>query len=180
MVQEVWLASRNLYLTKNQLWWKCCELEASEAYPDGLPEELSSRESLTGYGRPRYDTAGLHYSWSRLIETYSDCSLTFPSDKMIALGASPSTFRPCWRVMMSMLLDFGLLSCRRLCVGALTKGVRHTDLQRTKPHLGPGLLWKDPSPSSTTGSARRTVTSKCYALSWTARLIPWTKIIPAL
>ncbi|XMA16624.1 hypothetical protein WAI453_009415 [Rhynchosporium graminicola] len=44
VVQEVWLASRNFYLTKNQLWWKCCEIEASEAYPECLPETISSRD----------------------------------------------------------------------------------------------------------------------------------------
>ncbi|KAL5316747.1 hypothetical protein ACEPPN_015798 [Leptodophora sp. 'Broadleaf-Isolate-01'] len=93
VVQEVWLASRNLYLTKNQLWWKCCEIEASESYPDGLPEELSSRGSLTGFGKQRYGIKGLHHSWNRLVETYSACGLTVPSDKMIAFAGIAQHFQ---------------------------------------------------------------------------------------
>ncbi|KAK0102050.1 hypothetical protein ONS96_006015 [Cadophora gregata f. sp. sojae] len=93
VVQEVWLSSRNLYLTKNQLWWKCCEREASEAYPEGLPEELSSLGSHTGYGKQRYDAVGLHHTWNRLVETYSACHLTVPSDKMIAFAGIAQHFQ---------------------------------------------------------------------------------------
>ncbi|KAL2061000.1 hypothetical protein VTL71DRAFT_9052 [Oculimacula yallundae] len=92
VVQEVWLASHNLYLTKNQLWWKCCEVEASEAYPEGLPEVMSAQGSLTGFGKQRYDRAGLHHSWNRLVETYSACSLTIPSDKLIAFAGIAQHF----------------------------------------------------------------------------------------
>ncbi|KAH7312987.1 heterokaryon incompatibility protein-domain-containing protein [Rhexocercosporidium sp. MPI-PUGE-AT-0058] len=93
VVQEVWLASHNLYLTKNQLWWKCCEIEASEAYPEGLPEELSSQGSLTGFGKQRYDVVGLHHSWNRLVETYSGCDLTVLSDKMMAFAGIAQHFQ---------------------------------------------------------------------------------------
>ncbi|KAH7384940.1 heterokaryon incompatibility protein-domain-containing protein [Cadophora sp. MPI-SDFR-AT-0126] len=92
VVQEVWLSSRNLYLTKNQLWWKCCEREASEAYPEGLPEALSSLGSHTGYGKQRYDAPGLHHTWNRLVEAYSACNLTFPSDKMVAFAGISQHF----------------------------------------------------------------------------------------
>jgi len=93
VVQEIWLSSRNLYLTSNQLWWKCCEREASEAYPEGLPEELSSIGSHTGYGKQRYDAAGLHHTWNRLVETYSACNLTVPSDKMVAFAGIAQHFQ---------------------------------------------------------------------------------------
>ena len=36
--QERWLAPRILHFGSDQLLWECCELNASEAYPRGIPE----------------------------------------------------------------------------------------------------------------------------------------------
>ncbi len=36
--QERWLAPRILHVGSDQLLWECCELNASEAYPSGIPE----------------------------------------------------------------------------------------------------------------------------------------------
>ena len=36
--QERWLAPRILHFSSDQLLWECCELNASEAYPRGIPE----------------------------------------------------------------------------------------------------------------------------------------------
>ena len=34
---ERWLAPRILHFSSDQLLWECCELNASEAYPHGIP-----------------------------------------------------------------------------------------------------------------------------------------------
>ncbi|CAF9911112.1 hypothetical protein IMSHALPRED_009928 [Imshaugia aleurites] len=36
--QERWLTPRILHFSSDQLLWECCELNASEAYPQGIPE----------------------------------------------------------------------------------------------------------------------------------------------
>lgn len=93
VVQEIWLARRNLFLTKNQLWWECCEREACESYPRGIPEawlsadwleahDMSSANKETKWGK----LSVVHIRWDSLVETYTSCKLTFPSDRMIAFA----------------------------------------------------------------------------------------------
>ena len=59
--QERWLAPRILHFSSDQLLWECCELNASEAYPRGIPEitcgtnselhhELRAPADLQSYG----------------------------------------------------------------------------------------------------------------------------------
>jgi len=59
--QERWLAPRILHFSSDQLLWECCELNASEAYPHGIPEitcgtnfevhnELGAPADLQSYG----------------------------------------------------------------------------------------------------------------------------------
>jgi hypothetical protein len=100
VVQEIWLAPRNLFLTKNQLWWECSEREACESYPRGVPEAMLSAEWLekqdksftnkeTRWGKLSY----VYNRWDSLVETYTSCKLTFPSDRIIAFAGILQQFQ---------------------------------------------------------------------------------------
>ncbi|RYP11949.1 hypothetical protein DL765_007528 [Monosporascus sp. GIB2] len=102
VVQEIWLARRNLFLTKNQLWWECCELEACETYPRGVPEawlsadwlESVQAKSSTKSRETRWGKLSVVYDrWDALMETYASCKLTFPSDRMIAFAGILQHFK---------------------------------------------------------------------------------------
>ncbi|RYP46046.1 hypothetical protein DL768_007691 [Monosporascus sp. mg162] len=102
VIQEIWLAPCNLFLTKNQLWWECCELEACEAYPRGIPEawlsadwlESVQTKSSTKNRETRWGKLSHVYSrWDALVETYASCKLTFPSDRMIAFAGILQDFQ---------------------------------------------------------------------------------------
>ncbi|KAI1343206.1 HET-domain-containing protein [Xylariaceae sp. FL0016] len=99
VIQEVWLAGRNLYLTSGQLWWECRELEACEAFPRGMPPELLSPDWLNSH-KPSVDDecewgklSFVHKRWDELVQTYTACRLTFPSDKIIAFAGIAQNFQ---------------------------------------------------------------------------------------
>lgn len=100
VVQERYLARKQLSFAKNQVYWECPELIASEQCPTGLPEY--ERTAATHIklqpptAKPRLNferERELRHSWCSLLETYSDCHLTRPSDKMIALAGLAGQFR---------------------------------------------------------------------------------------
>ncbi|OTB00327.1 hypothetical protein M426DRAFT_324375 [Hypoxylon sp. CI-4A] len=92
VVQEIWLSRRNLYLTKNQLWWECCERVACEAFPKAIPEVWLSADWLESRkGRSSIDQetrwgkrSFVYRRWDELVETYTSSKITYPSDRMIA------------------------------------------------------------------------------------------------
>lgn len=94
VVQERYLAWRQLSFAKRQLYWECHELSASEEFPYGhpvrkhdssvvrfKPEEIPLKPSL-------YSNRGAHtrLGWAELVELYSGCQLTRVSDKLVALS----------------------------------------------------------------------------------------------
>ncbi|EXK76562.1 hypothetical protein FOQG_18701 [Fusarium oxysporum f. sp. raphani 54005] len=99
VLQERFLAPRILHFNKRQLIWECCEKDAAEVYPDGLPLSLSTSSDArfkqmdssdyTGrVDRYRYREAdgnsAPHLLWLRIVELYTASALTVPSDKLIA------------------------------------------------------------------------------------------------
>ncbi|KAM0083876.1 hypothetical protein ACKRZS_003916 [Fusarium odoratissimum] len=99
VLQERFLAPRILHFSKRQLIWECCEKDAAEVYPDGLPLALSTSldarfkqmdsSDYTGrVDRYRYREAdgnsAPHLLWLRIVELYTASALTVPSDKLIA------------------------------------------------------------------------------------------------
>ncbi|KAI8676201.1 HET domain-containing protein [Fusarium sp. Ph1] len=99
VLQERFLAPRILHFGKRQLIWECCEKDAAEVYPDGLPPSLSTSSdaafkqlnssdyiSRVGRYKNRKDdgNSAPHLSWLRIVELYTDSELTVPSDKLIA------------------------------------------------------------------------------------------------
>ncbi|CAJ2506443.1 Uu.00g005730.m01.CDS01 [Anthostomella pinea] len=94
VLQERYLAAKQLSFSKRQVYWECPELTASEEFPSGVPRELwedsdygSRAMKLTG--KPHMgvkDEWHARQQWAALVEQYSSCALTKTSDKMIALA----------------------------------------------------------------------------------------------
>ncbi|KAF2690119.1 HET-domain-containing protein [Lentithecium fluviatile CBS 122367] len=110
VLQERLMAPRVLHFCHNQIAWECSEFHDAEGHPrryldwhlklpdvvheGGLKRVMNadvfdSRETrLDGYPDPDRDMEGLdHYErWKRTVEVYSRTSLSFSSDKLIALA----------------------------------------------------------------------------------------------
>ena len=99
VLQERFLAPRILHFGSRQLSWECCEKDAAEVYPDGLPlalstssdthfKQLNSSDYIGRVGRYRYREADgnsvPHLLWLRIVELYTASALTVPSDQFIA------------------------------------------------------------------------------------------------
>ncbi|KAK3333074.1 heterokaryon incompatibility protein-domain-containing protein [Cercophora scortea] len=108
-VQERLLAPRVLHFGKRQLAWECFDKDAAEIYPAGLPQhltklpgarfkcldpnvfhELKTRVGITDAG----ETPTAYLLWSRLVDVYSECALTFPKDKLIACAGLAKRMAP--------------------------------------------------------------------------------------
>ena len=88
ILQERALAKRTLHFTRNELLWECQETCCSESFPDGLPAQLSSSEKVSSV--VSFDKK-LHHrqigNWHDLVRAYTQGSLTYRSDKLIAMSA---------------------------------------------------------------------------------------------
>ncbi|KAI0837762.1 HET-domain-containing protein [Hypoxylon sp. FL0890] len=113
VLQEVWLSRRSLSLTKTQFWWECKQKIACEAYPRGMPSELIHEniardmhernemcrrtQSLSSDQIMSFEHSGateqeIDRQWYDLVESYSNCGLTNPSDKLIAFSGITQHF----------------------------------------------------------------------------------------
>ena len=100
VVQERCLAAKQLSFTKQQVYWECPELIASEQFPNGIPDTAwrhpgdNILSPPTAKPRLNYEHEDeLQLCWSSLVGTYSYCHLTRPSDKLIALAGLADEFR---------------------------------------------------------------------------------------
>jgi hypothetical protein len=94
VMQEVLLTTRSLSLTQNQLWFECTESHACETYPGGLPAALvHASDQARVLGLPSDRLAHTYQRWSRVVEKYAACFLTFPGDKMIAFAGIAQHFQ---------------------------------------------------------------------------------------
>ncbi|KAF5007405.1 hypothetical protein FDECE_6253 [Fusarium decemcellulare] len=94
VMQERFMSPRALHFGAQQLFWECREKDAAEVNPDGLyvysPISRFKSQYVDIRDRPtEIDLRGStgHTYWRRMVETYSACALTFPSDKLIAVSA---------------------------------------------------------------------------------------------
>ncbi|RWA13103.1 hypothetical protein EKO27_g1984 [Xylaria grammica] len=81
VVQERYLARRQLSFAKCQVYWECCQLVASEEFPAGVPP-------IPGLSKPHLQYmkgADIRKIWARLVNLYSRCGLTVKSDKLVAI-----------------------------------------------------------------------------------------------
>ncbi|KAI2628056.1 heterokaryon incompatibility protein-domain-containing protein [Hypomontagnella submonticulosa] len=95
VIQERYLARRQLGFSKRQAYWECPELIASEQLPTGIPETLWNPMEYGIYHaklppkKPHLDAEeemDIRKCWRSLVERYSACYLTYESDRLIALA----------------------------------------------------------------------------------------------
>lgn len=90
VVQERVLAPRIVHFSSNQILWECCQRRAAELLPadavdgDGELKKTTPYPGTTEGQDP--DRIWVHQNWAYLVEKYSSCSLTIPSDKLVAIS----------------------------------------------------------------------------------------------
>lgn len=85
VMQERLLATRMVHFTESQLIWECRTMAATETYPNGVPDALSSfHDRRNRFWRT--DFTEDDGAWAALVSEYSKCELTFSRDKLIALS----------------------------------------------------------------------------------------------
>ncbi len=86
--QERYLARRNLFFTKTQLWWECKTDAACEAIPRGAIIRPGTYE----LARISSEAADEKVQWHDIIVNYSKGKLTNESDRIIALAGVVESF----------------------------------------------------------------------------------------
>jgi hypothetical protein len=89
VTQERLLSPRIMHFGHNQIWWECRELCASETYPQGVPTKVDGSMkqkwdplSVSTTARPE----DCYFAWHWCVEHYSECLLSHPEDKLVALA----------------------------------------------------------------------------------------------
>ncbi|OCL09822.1 hypothetical protein AOQ84DRAFT_266890, partial [Glonium stellatum] len=109
VLQERLLSPRTIHLCREQVFWECSELAACEGLPFGLPAKIMelrgglipipqngfksfinvcSTPALTGspWSSKNSQPFNLAYErWCQIVETFSMCKFTNPSDKILAI-----------------------------------------------------------------------------------------------
>ena len=100
VVQERFLARRNLHFGSGSLFFGCHEMEACEAFPGGLPELFQTLIANGFKGVVPFNDEGVSdgketflRSWQKIATAFMSSKLTFASDKMITLSGVADEFR---------------------------------------------------------------------------------------
>ena len=103
--QERLSSPRTLHFGLNQVFWECREFSACETFPDGDPNEpwmLAAKRPLSDLRNPQpsgYDNVVEHFdAWRNIIEFYTCASLTFESDKLVAISGLAAEIQDIVRV----------------------------------------------------------------------------------
>lgn len=97
--QERLLAPRVLYFGKNQVLWECLTDHKCEGFPKGIPLHSSQKDlgplwdSLSTSKDQSFRMRGLLNLWGGLIQQFSQCTLTKPSDKLSAMAGVAKLFQ---------------------------------------------------------------------------------------
>ncbi len=99
VVQERYLARRNLHFGSESMFFECHELEACETFPAGLPTtfhthvmnrfkavDLPNDQMPTARGIPLLE------SWKKIVVAFMACDFTYPSDKVVAFSGIAEEF----------------------------------------------------------------------------------------
>lgn len=122
VVQERYLARRQLSCAESQLYWECQELLASEEFPHGYPPGIRAHWEMLfpqggGPQKPCLEFNGeidTRKRWAALVELYSSCQLTRASDKLVALSGLVNQLHS----VLGDVCIYGLWAkniCRQLC-----------------------------------------------------------------
>jgi hypothetical protein len=95
-LEEQLLARRALHFSQNEIFFECRELQASETFPAGLPPilgetdmdmEISIKSNFAIFQmKPRQDIKEALGIWWHIVSIYTQCSLTYHKDKIIAIS----------------------------------------------------------------------------------------------
>lgn len=98
--QERVLAPRVLYFSEHQVLWECFTTNKSEGLPFGIPLDFSLKRSdlvcdiVKGSATlENYKWLFIFNTWNHFVEEYTKCSLTEPSDKLVALSGIAKVFQ---------------------------------------------------------------------------------------
>ncbi|SPJ72403.1 uncharacterized protein FTOL_02131 [Fusarium torulosum] len=91
--QERTLAPRIVHFTKDQVFWECYSLEASEVLPHGVPDQSSTHfDKSVGIISTSSNIQQVKLRWYELVEEYSQTSLSYPEDRLLAISAVAKRF----------------------------------------------------------------------------------------
>ncbi|KAI0194773.1 heterokaryon incompatibility protein [Xylaria flabelliformis] len=98
--QERILPPRVLYFGKNQVLWECLTEHKCEGFPNGIPGHHSDKKmdplfrslSSTSLNRPQKMELSIFNLWQNVVQRYSQCALTYPSDKLFAIAGIAQLF----------------------------------------------------------------------------------------
>ena len=92
ILQERLLSSRVLHFGKHQMLWECNELDACESHPYGIKAEVASNWYSKKGLLTNNDEDSFQQKWQSIIELYTSCQLTQPSDKCLAIAGIADEF----------------------------------------------------------------------------------------
>lgn len=84
MVQERLLSPRVVHCASDQIYWECCNTKLAELLPQGQigdDRDLKSDGTSTIWSRAR-----VYEKWDQVVKKYTDCNLSFESDKLVAIA----------------------------------------------------------------------------------------------
>jgi hypothetical protein len=89
------LSPRVLHFTEKQIFWECFTDQKCEVYPLGIPQNRSLKTfgPLFEPEPPPHRENVAFEIWNELIQAYSECTLTRPSDKLVALSGMADLFQ---------------------------------------------------------------------------------------
>ncbi|RMJ18090.1 hypothetical protein CDV36_002225 [Fusarium kuroshium] len=91
--QERILAPRIVHFTKDQVFWECHSLEASEVLPHGVPDRSPTHfDKSVGISSTSSNIQEVKSRWYELVEEYSQTSLSYPDDRLLAISAVAKRF----------------------------------------------------------------------------------------
>ncbi|PVH76471.1 HET-domain-containing protein [Cadophora sp. DSE1049] len=87
--QERYLAPRVVHFTKDQIFWECHELVASETLPFGISDAVSAKRApfQNASALPSDQLNQTKDQWYELVYEYSRTSLTYGDDRLLAISA---------------------------------------------------------------------------------------------
>ncbi|KAL2067883.1 hypothetical protein VTL71DRAFT_15981 [Oculimacula yallundae] len=115
--QERLLSPRILHFLGHQLFWECGKLSASEDWPQGVPPRFApqinlmypkyvlihddheikrelSKLILASNRHHRMDRRESKVRWAKVVKLYTRASLTFATDRLIAISGIAAQFQP--------------------------------------------------------------------------------------
>ncbi|KAI0172239.1 heterokaryon incompatibility protein-domain-containing protein [Hypoxylon sp. FL1284] len=146
VIQERYLARRQLMFSKRQVYWECWELCASEQFPRGteqlprgMPMNVQSAHIPTAKPSMEVSAWSLNQVWKTLVDLYSACHATRNSDRLIALAGLAGIVQQTRGAADEYLAGLWKKNLRtQLCWRADERAVNRS---RILPYIAPSWSW---------------------------------------